>query len=208
MRFNEQGRSMIEMLGVLAIVGVLSVGGIAGYSKAMAKFNTNKAVDQVNMISTNIRTMFSSQRDYSDVDVDTAIKANLIPAELYSPSSGTYASNAISNAFGGTIYVDGAKHVNADDTFVIAMDNVPQQACVALATTEWGSEAGGGLVSMRFVDGSITDAKTLGDAFVTNATPNTENDRVVGNTDYGFPVSVADATKNCYTKNTFAWQYQ
>ena len=31
------GRSMIEMLGVLAIIGVLSVGGIAGYSKAMQK---------------------------------------------------------------------------------------------------------------------------------------------------------------------------
>ena len=31
------GRSMIEMLGVLSIVGVLSVGGIAGYSKAMEK---------------------------------------------------------------------------------------------------------------------------------------------------------------------------
>lgn len=32
---SSTGRSMIEMLGVLAIVGVLSVGGIAGYSKAM-----------------------------------------------------------------------------------------------------------------------------------------------------------------------------
>ena len=37
MRVNESGRSMIEMLGVLAIIGVLSVGGIAGYSKAMNK---------------------------------------------------------------------------------------------------------------------------------------------------------------------------
>ena len=46
MRFNEQGRSMIEMLGVLAIVGVLSVGGIAGYSKAMNKFKTNKLIEQ------------------------------------------------------------------------------------------------------------------------------------------------------------------
>ena len=52
MRVNEQGRSMIEMLGVLAIVGVLSVGGIAGYSKAMAKFKTNKVIDQINTIST------------------------------------------------------------------------------------------------------------------------------------------------------------
>ena len=31
------GRSMVEMLGILAIIGVLSVGAIAGYSKAMIK---------------------------------------------------------------------------------------------------------------------------------------------------------------------------
>ncbi len=37
-----QGRSMVEMLGVLAIIGVLSVGAIAGYSKAMFKYKLNK----------------------------------------------------------------------------------------------------------------------------------------------------------------------
>ena len=42
------GRSMIEMLGVLAIVGVLSVGGIAGYSKAMEKFKLNKTISEYN----------------------------------------------------------------------------------------------------------------------------------------------------------------
>ena len=44
------GRSMIEMLGVLAIIGVLSVGGIAGYSKAMEKFKVNKAISQYSML--------------------------------------------------------------------------------------------------------------------------------------------------------------
>ena len=34
---NETGRSMVEMLGVLAIVGVLSVGGVYGYGVAMKK---------------------------------------------------------------------------------------------------------------------------------------------------------------------------
>ncbi len=42
MKQEQNGRSMIEMLGVLAIIGVLSVGGIAGYSKAMMKFKINK----------------------------------------------------------------------------------------------------------------------------------------------------------------------
>ena len=39
---TQYGRSMVEMLGVLAIVGVLSVGAIAGYSKAMMKYKMNK----------------------------------------------------------------------------------------------------------------------------------------------------------------------
>ena len=47
---SENGRSMVEMLGVLAIVGVLSVGAIAGYSKAMFKYKLNKMVDQYNQL--------------------------------------------------------------------------------------------------------------------------------------------------------------
>ena len=34
---SQNGRSMVEMLGVLAIIGVLSVGGIMGYQTAMEK---------------------------------------------------------------------------------------------------------------------------------------------------------------------------
>ena len=44
------GRSMIEMLGVLAIIGVLSVGGIQGYSKAMDMYHWNKALGQWRLI--------------------------------------------------------------------------------------------------------------------------------------------------------------
>ncbi len=42
----EKGRSMIEMLGVLAIIAVLTVGGITGYSKAMEKFKLDKAIEE------------------------------------------------------------------------------------------------------------------------------------------------------------------
>ena len=43
----ESGRSMVEMLGVLAIIGVLSVGGIAGYSLSMRRHRANQVVDVV-----------------------------------------------------------------------------------------------------------------------------------------------------------------
>ena len=41
---NEQGRSMVEMLGTLSIVGVLSAGAIGGYSYAMNKHRTNELI--------------------------------------------------------------------------------------------------------------------------------------------------------------------
>ena len=91
------GRSMIEMLGVLAIIGVLSVGGIAGYSKAMEKFKINKTVEQysylvaglignvdqfkkLNCVCCNIDWQKCGLRDY-------IIAANLVPADWYSSSA-------------------------------------------------------------------------------------------------------------------------
>ena len=49
MKQNQFGRSMIEMLGVLAIIGVLSVGGIAGYSQAMEKWKTDVTISSFSM---------------------------------------------------------------------------------------------------------------------------------------------------------------
>ena len=47
----ESGRSMVEMLGVLAIIGVLSVGGIAGYSLSMRRHRANGVVDLVSKLA-------------------------------------------------------------------------------------------------------------------------------------------------------------
>ena len=42
---QESGRSMVEMLGVLAIIGVLSIGGIAGYTMAMNRYRANEVLN-------------------------------------------------------------------------------------------------------------------------------------------------------------------
>ncbi|MBR6663999.1 MAG: hypothetical protein IKL33_04145, partial [Alphaproteobacteria bacterium] len=65
---NEQsGRSMVEMLGVLAIIGVLSIGGISGYSRAMSKYRVNKTLDQISMLVMNIRSLFSASVNYANL---------------------------------------------------------------------------------------------------------------------------------------------
>ena len=51
MKKLESGRSMVEMLGVLAIIGVLSIGGIAGYTLSMRRYRANQVLDAVNKYS-------------------------------------------------------------------------------------------------------------------------------------------------------------
>lgn len=64
---NENGRSMIEMLGVLAIIGVLSVGGIAGYSKAMYRFKMNKTIDIFNRVLNDFAEFTSHRLDNGEL---------------------------------------------------------------------------------------------------------------------------------------------
>ena len=51
MKKLESGRSMVEMLGVLAIIGVLSIGGIAGYTMAMNRYRANEVLNAAQMVS-------------------------------------------------------------------------------------------------------------------------------------------------------------
>lgn len=79
----EAGRSMVEMLGVLAIIGVLSIGSVSGYSKAMFKYKLNKQTEQLEtliynglMLKDNFNfTTFTYLSPY-------LIKLNLIPKEM------------------------------------------------------------------------------------------------------------------------------
>ena len=138
------GRSMIEMLGVLAIVGVLSVGGIAGYSKAMEKFKINKTIDQITHIATNIRTLYSQQTSYDGLNTSNAIKMGAIPSDM--GSSNEY---AITNPFNGDAWVGYAPDTNNDHKFfAIVYEGLSKNACTTLSTMDWGSSHSSGLIGL------------------------------------------------------------
>lgn len=81
----EKGRSMIEMLGVLAIVGVLSVGGIAGYSKAMRMYKLNKWKNDFIYMMTNLKTFYLNSKTYSNKDesiIELMKELEIIPRNM------------------------------------------------------------------------------------------------------------------------------
>ncbi|MGN0914409.1 MAG: type 4 pilus major pilin [Alphaproteobacteria bacterium] len=202
---DQSGRSMVEMLGVLAIIGVLSVGGIAGYSKAMTKFKINKTMDQVSMLVANIRTLYSGQRNYSDLDNATAINFGIIPNEMYSSAS------KIVNAFNGEVTIAAAAGnvaagagtgVYANKAFQITYNGLSQEACVSIATADWGTGAASGLVGMAVSNAAAT-SETVVPAYYTYNTGTVTTDLPVA-------LSQAAAVCNCNTEPTcsISWRYQ
>ena len=102
---SENGRSMVEMLGVLAIVGVLSVGAIAGYSKAMMKYKLNKQTEQIGSIldyvNIHLDDFKRSNASTSYFMVPLLKKLNVIPQEMIRETE-TY---KIFDIFNTTIYL-------------------------------------------------------------------------------------------------------
>ena len=177
---NESGRSMIEMLGVLAIIGVLSVGGIAGYSMAMSKFKTTKTIDQIQQITTNMRSLLESQRRWPQINsAATFYSLGILNEETYDGSSKGI------NPFGGEISLDtGTTSARA---FTISYKSLPKDVCIKLGTTDWGGDAGSGLFSIQ-INGKTTHTWSAGT----------------------LPIDIASALSDCdeANENTISWVYK
>ena len=137
---NQSGRSMIEMLGVLAIIGVLSVGGIAGYSKAMSKYRINKTADQITQIINGVRTLYSGQKNYAGLNNTVLRKAKILPESAFEGST----SFSATNPFGGTLYIHATDRKNPSDNRAVQLelDGLPDDVCIELATQDWGAGEG------------------------------------------------------------------
>ena len=194
MKQEQNGRSMIEMLGVLAIIGVLSVGGIAGYSKAMMKFKINKTIQQISEIATNIRTLYAQQKNFNGLTNETAIQMGTIPDEITTRSGalGNYQGQLHQNAFGGDLFVYGySKEIysNDEDFFVVGLTGLPKEACVALTTADWGTRDTSGIIG-------ISIGSASGNAFISNC-PNHKLDDFYYSCFTDFPISPTEAAQYC-----------
>ena len=218
---TQSGRSMIEMLGVLAIIGVLSVGGIAGYSKAMSKFKINKSIDQISQIVNNIRTLYAGHTTYAGLNNKTAIKMGVIPDEL-----GTdYTSGILTNTYNGNVYVGAVEYktiIPGNKAFMVVYRGLPYDVCIALATHDWGGNETTGLIGIHamavssYLTATVDGITSQPDSFKHNICRGSRyvNNVVAcsGGDVLGLPMSVvaaSDGCRNCRKNNscTVAWKY-
>ncbi|MBR5130598.1 MAG: hypothetical protein IKV03_05180 [Alphaproteobacteria bacterium] len=68
---NEQGRSMVEIIGILVIVGVLSIGGIVGYNYGMDKYRSNQAINNISLRGVDIIARTQNGEDITEDDLNS-----------------------------------------------------------------------------------------------------------------------------------------
>jgi len=204
MRNNENGRSMVEMLGVLAIIGVLSAGGLAGYSKAMFKHKLNTTMEQVTMLVTNIRTAYGSQRLYTGLNLAQARQLGAVPASIGADGK---------NPFKGSIVIgtSKARSTAADHTaFLVTYSGLPKEACIALATADFGGGAGSGFIGVKAFPASEHEVPPANAGDPATTEPNTAGDLYVGAATEGKALTMSEALAStaCGSEiNTVSWKF-
>ena len=150
----ENGRSMIEMLGVLAVIGVLSVGGLAGYNKAMHQYKINATMEQIGMISSKLSSYGSGADSYAGLSNKTAYKIRAIPASALDDETTCQGSGTdcpLSNPFGGTVTIKPSnieKGKSDEQAYAIIYKGLTEEACISIGSSTWFQSKGDTLLGM------------------------------------------------------------
>ncbi|MBN2676273.1 MAG: hypothetical protein JXR30_03415 [Alphaproteobacteria bacterium] len=120
MIIRESGRTIIETLAVLAIMGVMTVGAISVYSKARKNLLRMESISQINEMADDIQTLFSGRASYDKLTISYLKRMGVIEKDR----------NPFGEAF--SVYP-----VEETKMFAISYENLGRSDCVYFGTYKW-----------------------------------------------------------------------
>ncbi len=120
---SDSGRSMVEMLGTLAVVGVLSITGIMGYTYAMKKYHANQIANELNGLNNQLAMIMTQPHDF---DFELSL------GEPYDNGYLTTANYSFDFGCGETPEVDSTCSED-NPIYFMELSNVPKDMCQTLA---------------------------------------------------------------------------
>lgn len=126
---QESGRSMIEMVGVLAVMGLITAGAFVLISSAMSSQRISRVDDDVSALVQGVRLLYNSNNNFNGL-TDDALKV--------------LAFSDVKNPFGGVYHVvttDLATATQSDARFKIVITGLGEANATALAGRKWSGAA-------------------------------------------------------------------
>ena len=122
---QESGRSMIEMVGVLAIMGMLTATAFALISLGINRQKQARVMDDVVTMVSGVRGLLGDYDDFSNIDNSTIFAAMSV-------------SNK--NPYGGTYEL--AVDPSNTRQFIVRINGLSKSDCEALVTKAWTDSVG------------------------------------------------------------------
>ncbi|ELI0617085.1 pilus assembly protein [Escherichia coli] len=156
----QKGLSLIEASMVLALSAIVVSGVMYYYQAASDNNKTQSTVSEVMSIVSAVNGLYVGTSGYAGLNKDVIMNTSAIPANYKDGQN-------ITHPFGGTIEL-GATNDNAK--YYIVLNEVPQGACVNLASMNLGTSLAGVGVEVNAVTAAQGQVKTngTGDGNLTN----------------------------------------
>lgn len=165
MNSSERGSSLIEMLGVICIIGTITVMMMGGISITMGRFKITQANRQVNHIVKDIRNAFSADVPTIPQTGKSAAKqlfdaGILDKSDVSTDDSGNYAATTV---YGSEMDIRVSPSDGEDAYFTITYKDMPSGVCIDLLQLDFGDDPSDGLKSISVSGSESALAKTTFD---------------------------------------------
>ena len=149
---------MIEMLGVLAVIGVLSLGGIQLVAGALQNQRYTQVISDTAQLVTEGRRLVCQYRD------DEGYHNTAYGVFLY--KSGKYPSNLTFDKTKKTYQGDldityNITTIDNTGAFKIAISNIPQELCIRMVIDSWGNTFSTGLSNIKVYPSNSSNSLCL-----------------------------------------------
>lgn len=182
LKISELGRTMLETISVLAIVGVLSVGGFGIIGKAMQTHREAQLLSDTADLARYAKKFACKYEKAYRTYTLFLYKANAYPTNLYYDSG--------SNTYVGIM--DSIYQINGDnDYFNINISNLSDDSCIKLATADWGTGRTSGMIGVAIGNSDV------GSYFKSCTSDCADKDFAVSSLSSNYPMSVDKAVENC-----------
>lgn len=154
----QRGASMIEVLGVLSVVGMISVGLMSGINAMYSQVKVSLTRTQISRIVKNARNVLTVIDDVSSDSYDTIDDVNffkteqLVKLEIVDDSG--VSGDTIASPYGGAIKVGYyVETTSQEKRLVITFQDMPKKPCTDVLKIDWGDDSSSGLTKIVVQDG-------------------------------------------------------
>ena len=148
-RKRESGRSMIEIVGVLAVTGLLTAGAFVLIQSGMASQKRNRAADEINTMAQAARATSAAQGNFYNLPYQ---ETNQLPPRSIKNSWGglsaygiarVFLKNNASTPFGdSSYYAVSETWVNSSTGMMIWIVDLPSEDCETMALRAYTNGSG------------------------------------------------------------------